>query len=79
MGRIKPRRVLLVNSDLQVRLTGFYDAVIYWNPAKEDILNFPCVPSEKKSRDVPDYQAPEVYGDEKKEEFGRCSILIKLH
>lgn len=74
---------MLVNSDLQVRLTGFYDAVIYWNVQREDILNFPCIPVNKKSRDVPDFQAPEVFGNPDKEvatnKMGISKQLILIH
>ena len=66
---LKPRRVLLIHKELGVRLTGFYDSVIYWNVNTEDILNFPCIPLSKKPRDAPDFQAPEVYGNPAKEEF----------
>lgn len=73
---LKPRRVLLIHKELGVRLTGFYDAVIYWNVAKEDILNFPCIPLAKKNRDAPDFQAPEVHGDPGKEEFDPVSADV---
>ena len=62
--------MLLHHKELSVRLTGFYDSVLYWDPKKDEIANIPCLPVSAKNRsDGPDFQAPEVYGNGEKEEF----------
>lgn len=67
---IKPKNVLLNHKELSIRLTGFKDAVVYWDVEKEDISNLPCLPVSAKNRsNVPDFQAPEVFGNGEKEEF----------
>lgn len=66
---IKPKNVLLNHKDLGIKLSGFYDSVIYWNVKTEDISNIPCIPLAKKNRQLPDFQAPEVHGRADREEF----------
>lgn len=67
---IKPKNILLNHKELSVRLTGFKNAVVYWNVAKEDISNLPCLPVSSKNRsNEPDFQAPEVFGNDEREEF----------
>lgn len=58
---INPNNVLLAQHDLAVRLSGFYDTVVYWNAATEDTIYFPCKPLSTKNRETPDFQAPEIY------------------
>lgn len=66
---ICPRYIMLHHKDLNIKLTGFYDALVYWDVVKEDILYFPCKPMSQINRSAPDFQAPEVYGDPDKEEY----------
>lgn len=66
---IQPKHILLSHKDLRLKLTGFENSCIYWDPQKEDIKNIACIPMDNRPTDVPTYQAPEVYGDPTKEEF----------
>ena len=66
---LQPKHILLSHRELRVKLTGFENAAIYWDPVKEDIKNVECLPLDSRPTEVPSYQAPEVYGDSSKEEF----------
>ena len=66
---LQPKHILVNHKDLRIKLTGFENSAIYWDPIKEDIKNIACLPLESRPTDVPPYQAPEVYGDPSKEEF----------
>ncbi|XP_017461809.1 PREDICTED: probable serine/threonine-protein kinase DDB_G0277165 [Rhagoletis zephyria] len=67
---ICPRHLLLLHKDLRVKLTGFRSAVIYYNEKKDDIAFQPCLSVKKKCKEgTEDYNAPEMYGNSKKEQF----------
>ena len=65
---ICPRHVLLLHKDMRVKLTGFRSALVYYNTEKDDLNYQPCIALSKRGKGE-DYQAPEVYGSDKKEKF----------
>lgn len=67
--QINPNNVLLAHSQLSIRLTGFYDTIIYWNAQTEEAIYLPCKPLSNKSRDLPDFQAPEIYSSSDNEVY----------
>ena len=50
------------NGEIIAKLSSFRDAVIYWDPATNDIIDQPCKPVAK--RPFYGFQAPEVFGEE---------------
>lgn len=52
-----------------LKITNFRKAVIYFNVDEADIQYQPCLAAEQQAKDGNNYQAPEVYGDPKKEEY----------
>lgn len=63
---IHPKHVLVKRAvgatDVQVKLSGFRSAVIYWDALKNDIIDQPCRPLALKN--FTNFQAPEVFGDQ---------------
>ena len=61
---IQPKHMLLKanpeNEMITAKLSGFRDAVIYWDPATNDIIDQPCKPVAKQMYTA--FQAPEVFG-----------------
>lgn len=69
---IGPRHLLIVHREtqLRVKLTGFRSAVIYYNELKDEIIFQPCLPLKAARKNgVEDFNAPESYGNRKKEQF----------
>ncbi|KAI2807279.1 hypothetical protein BLOT_009242 [Blomia tropicalis] len=67
---ITPNHMLLVHvsHDFQIKLTGFRNAIIYYDEKHDDVNYQPCIPLSKKSKE-PDYVALEVFGDPEKEQY----------
>lgn len=61
---ISPVHVLVIHAteNFMVKLSGFRQACIYYNIRKDDIIYQPCFSYRKRST-VPDYYAPEMYGN----------------
>ena len=62
---IQPKHVMLKSNEcdqVEAKLSGFRDAVIYWDPASSDIIDQPCKPVAKRVYNA--FQAPEVFGEE---------------
>lgn len=57
------------NGEVWLKLTGFKNAVIYWDCQTNDVIFLPCLPLEQQKIDGCNFQAPEVYGDSSKEQF----------
>lgn len=55
-------KVLVGASDVQVKLSGFRSAIIYWDAQTDDIIDQPCRPLAQKN--YTNFQAPEVFGNE---------------
>ncbi|KAJ6218675.1 hypothetical protein RDWZM_004487 [Blomia tropicalis] len=61
---IQPKHMLLKvvdNSEIITKLTGFRDAVIYWDPDAYDLVDCACLPISKRSH--VGFEAPEVFGE----------------
>jgi serine/threonine protein kinase len=65
---INPKHILITHKQLKAKLSGFENSTIYWDLTKEDIKNIPCLPLDSRPTDA-SYQAPEVYGNQEKEEY----------
>ena len=63
---IQPKHMLLKaipESDMiEAKLSCFRDAVIYWDPDTNDIIDQPCKPVAKRA--FVGFQAPEVFGEQ---------------
>lgn len=57
------------SSEVWCKLTGFKEAIIYWDIAANDIAYCQCWPAERQATDGANFQPPEVYGDPSKEQF----------
>ncbi len=57
------------SSEVWCKLTGFKQAIIYWDTNCNDIAYCQCWPSERQAADGANFQPPEVYGDPTKEQF----------
>lgn len=66
---ICPKSVL-IHKDFSLRLTNFENAILYWNPQKENIIHMPCISSNLHSHLAKaEFKAPECYGDPATEVF----------
>ena len=68
---IHPKNLVLraANEYNVLKISNFRQAVVYWSVADNDVTFIPCVSADQQSSDGNNYQAPEVYGNPKKEEF----------
>lgn len=71
---INPKHILMTPAPAEedanrplVKLSSFRDAIVYYDPTTGQIRNQPCRSVEK--RKVANYQAPEVFGNVKTEEY----------
>lgn len=66
---IQPKNVFIAHRNpVRIKLAGFHRSIIYWDSRKENVILLSCVSLHKKSKE-PEFQAPEVYGDEINEVF----------
>lgn len=65
---IAPKHVMLTTKNSIAKLTGFEQAVIYWDPDNEKIVNVSCISREEQAGQQT-FNAPEVYGNPSEEEF----------
>ena len=56
-------------NEVWLKLTGFKQAIIYWDVNNNDIQFCPCWPIEKQNEHGPNFQPPEVYGNPETEQF----------
>ena len=52
-----------------LKISNFRQAVVYWNVQDNDVIFISCQPAKQQSSDGENFQAPEVYGDAKREQF----------
>lgn len=57
------------SGEVWCKLTGFKEAIIYWDMSANDIAYSQCWPAERQAADGANFQPPEVYGDPTKERF----------
>lgn len=60
---IHPKHILFMGDktlNLTAKLSGFRDAIIYWDPVKGDIINQPCKSSMSFRQSF--FHAPEIFG-----------------
>ena len=50
------------DAEAWLKLTGFKQSLIYWDPATLDVITCACWPAERRAADGANFQAPEVYG-----------------
>lgn len=51
-----------------VKLTEFQSAIIYWNPADEQVITMPCLPLSELEKQS-EFCAPEIFSDNRSAEF----------
>lgn len=68
---IRPKNCFIKEGvkDHLLKISNFRRAITYWNVQDNDVTFLPCINVKQLEKDGENYQAPEVYGDEKKEEF----------
>lgn len=57
------------NGEVWLKLTGFNNAIIYWDCQTNDVHFCPCLPLEQMSEGGCTFQPPEVYGNPDTEQF----------
>lgn len=70
--QINPKSLVLraANKFNVLKLSNFRKAIVYWSIEDNDIKYQPCIEASKMASEGESFQAPEVYGDPKKEGSG---------
>lgn len=66
---IHPKNILLkpAQNDYFIKISNFKSAIIYWSIENNNVIFQPCIDPSKQTG--PNYQAPEIYGNEQTEVF----------